>query len=443
VERAPRVAAALHEKLGIAAADAAQYERLAGALLFATAGLRAPAGEIAGNRLGQPGLWAFGISGDVPIVVLAFASDAQAGLLHHLLCAQAFWKAHGLASELMVICHPAVTAATPLLDLVRQVIGQSIAAGSLDTPGGVFLRDGSALAAPDLTLLRSAARIVVEKEVVSLAQLMQQAASEEAPRVISHHLEPDAAEVRVPPEPADIIALRSSLVASNGHGGFAPDLSEYVIVASADSMTPAPWSNVIANPEFGTLITESGSASTWSENAHDFRLTPWSNDPLSDPNSEALYLRDEDSGHVWSPTLLPVRSAGAYVSRHGFGYSRFEHSERGVDSSLMVYVAIDAPVKFSVLTLHNASAQRRCLSATGCVEWVLGDERSKHAMHIVVERDEGTGALFATNGYNTDFTGRTAFFFTEGAEPTACADRAAFFGPGDHARRPQPWPKRR
>jgi cyclic beta-1,2-glucan synthetase len=431
VERAPRATARLREQVGISAAVAAQCERLAGGLLFATAGLRAPAAEIASNRLGQPGLWAFGISGDVPIAVLEFVGETQVGLLRDLICAQAFWKAHGLASELMVIVGgPTGASAAPPLELARHVVGASVVAGSLGKPGGIFVRDGSTLAAHDRTLLRSAARIVIERDVTSLTQLLERSGSEAASRVAPHPTGLQPAAATEPDDTAGIVKLRDSLVAFNGHGGFVPDLREYVIISSAAAMTPAPWSNIIANPEFGTLVTESGGASTWSENSHELRLTPWSNDPTSDPSGEALYLRDEDGGHVWSPTILPVRGAGDYVTCHGFGYSRFEHGEGGIESSLLVYVAIDAPVKFSALILRNRSARHRRLSVTGYVEWVLGDARSKNAMHVVVERDERTGALFAANGYNTDFADRIAFFFAEHAEPTACADRFSFFASG-------------
>ncbi len=175
-------------------------------------------------------------------------------------------------------------------------------------------------------------------------------------------------------------------------------------------MTPAPWVNVLANPHFGTVISENGMAYTWSENAHEFRLTPWGNDPVSDASGEAFYLRDEESGHFWSPTPLPSRGATPYVSRHGFGYSSFEHAEDGISSELTVYVALDAAVKFSVLKVRNESGRARRLSATGYVEWVLGDLRPKSTMHVITEIDPVSGAFYARNAYNTEFADRIAFF---------------------------------
>jgi cellobiose phosphorylase len=185
------------------------------------------------------------------------------------------------------------------------------------------------------------------------------------------------------------------LILQNPYGGFSADGTEYVIKLEPGHTTPAPWANVLANPGFGTVVSESGGAYTWSENAHEFRLTPWANDPVGDTSGEALYLRDEESGHYWSPTPLPRRGNGTYTTRHGFGYSVFEHEEDGIRSELWVYVALHAPVKFSVLKIRNVSGRARRLSATGYVEWTLGDLREKSAMHIVTEADPLSGALFA------------------------------------------------
>ena len=189
-----------------------------------------------------------------------------------------------------------------------------------------------------------------------------------------------------------------------------------------------PWSNVIANAQFGTVITESGQAYSWGENAHEFRLTPWHGDPVSDGGGEAFYLRDEESGSFWSPTPLPRRGAAPYCTRHGFGYSVFEHSEEGIHSELWVYVALDASVKFAVLKVRNESGRPRRLSATGYVEWVLGDLRSKTGMHVVTEIEPASGALLARNPYNSEFAGRIAFFDTDAVLCSVTGDRAEFIG---------------
>lgn len=418
LEHAGRYREATLQRIGASAADALLYERLAGAVLYAQASLRAEASEIAQNRRGQSALWRFGISGDVPVVLLQVQDAERLGLVQQFVQAHAFWGAHGIKSELMIVSGAAGAAQPQLLAQAQQTIDASGGTGLVGKPGGIFVRDDAALDDGDRTLLKSAARIVVADSWEDLQQRLGR---------VDSHTTKSALRAAVGTEATGPAGL-GDLLDFNGHGGFTPDLREYVIATSASRMTPTPWANVIANAEFGTLISESGSASTWSENAQLFRLTPWSNDPVSDPNSEAFYLRDEHSGHFWSPTLLPVRGAGTYVTRHGFGYSRFEHTEDGIESSLSVFVAIDAPVKFSTLTLRNRSGRSRRMSITGYLDWVLGDERAKTLMQVVTELDVETSALFARNSYNTDFEGRVAFFDVEGAECSACGDRGDFFG---------------
>ncbi|MFI5330470.1 MAG: GH36-type glycosyl hydrolase domain-containing protein, partial [Desulfobaccales bacterium] len=229
---------------------------------------------------------------------------------------------------------------------------------------------------------------------------------------------------------------RGDLMFFNGLGGFTPDGREYVITTTEQQVTPAPWVNVLANPHFGTVISESGLAYTWSENAHEFRLTPWGNDPVSDASGEAFYLRDEETGHFWSPMPLPSRGATPYASRHGFGYSVFEHTEDGISSEVWVYVALDAPIKFTVLKVRNVSGRSRRLSATGYVEWVLGDQRSKSTMHVVTEVDPKSGALLARNPYNTEFSDRVAFFKVDATTRTVSGDRTEFLGRNGTLRSP-------
>ncbi len=403
--------------------DAAVFERLAASLLVADPAMRAAPDEIAKNRRGQSSLWAFGISGDVPLVVAEVASAQNLATLRQLLQAHAFWAAHGLKTELMVLLEGTGNGTSATRDSIQAVIDGVGAAGLVDRHGGIFVRDAAALDDADRVLLNSVARILVPDSCRSLVDLGAAYGARIAPAAPRMVAPLDGREESFPPPD-------SALLAFNGHGGFSADGCEYVITTSRSCMTPLPWTNVIANPGFGTIVSESGSASTWSENSHEFRLTPWSNDPVSDPCTEAIYIRDDDSGALWSPTVLPTRSAGAYVVRHGFGYSVFEHAEQEIESTLRIHVAIDAPVKYSTLTLRNRSDRSRRLSVTGYVEWVLGDEREKSLMHVVTEVDAVRGALFARNGYNTDFADRMAFFAVDSGASSVCADRGDLFGDG-------------
>ncbi len=185
---------------------------------------------------------------------------------------------------------------------------------------------------------------------------------------------------------------------------------------------------MIANPSFGTVVSESGCGYTWAENSHEFRLTPWNNDPVTDVTGEALYIRDEQSGNFWSPTPLPAPGATPYVIRHGFGYSVFEHAENGIISELTVYVAMDAPVKFSVLKLRNVSGRPRRIKITGYWEWVLGDQRQKNLLHVQTEVDHKTSALMVRNFYNTDFSEGVVFVDVADPARILTGDRKEFLG---------------
>jgi cellobiose phosphorylase len=194
--------------------------------------------------------------------------------------------------------------------------------------------------------------------------------------------------------------------------------------------------NVIANPWFGTVVSESGGAYTWCENAHEYRLTPWNNDWVSDPSGEAFYLRDEDDGKVWSPTPLPATASARYTTRHGFGYSVFEVSVGGIASELQIYVATDAPIKFSVFKIRNRSGRPRRLSLTGVYELVLGASREANLMHVVSELDPKTGGLFGRNAYNTELGARVAFLDCSEDHRTFAGDRGEVIGRNGTPARP-------
>ncbi|MFA4901320.1 MAG: glucoamylase family protein [Desulfobaccales bacterium] len=412
-------------------ADAQLYCRLASSVIYANDSLRADPSILIKNRRGQSGLWGYSVSGDLPIVLLQIEDPANVDLVRQLIQAHAYWRLKGLAVDLMIWNEDHAGYRQVLHDQIMGLIAAGVEASEIDRPGGIFVRPGEQISEEDRILFQTVARAIITDSRGPLEDQLDRRGRLE---VTVPPLTPTRTYRVEPPSTAE--ASRGDLMFFNGLGGFTPDGREYVITAMDQKLTPAPWVNVLANPHFGTVISESGQAYTWSENAHEFRLTPWGNDPVSDASGEAFYLRDEETGHFWSPMPLPSRGALPYASRHGFGYSVFEHTEDGISSEMWVYVALDAPIKFTVLKVRNVSGRERRLSATGYVEWVLGEQRAKSALHVFTEVDPNSGALLARNPYNTEFTDRVAFFKVDATIRTLTGDRTEFLGRNGTRRSP-------
>jgi cyclic beta-1,2-glucan synthetase len=412
--------------------DAQLYCRLASSVIYANASLRADPSVLIKNRRGQSGLWGYAISGDIPIVLLQIEDPANIFLVRQLIQAHAYWRLRGLAVDLVIWNEDHAGYRQLLHDQIMGLIAAGVEASEIDQPGGIFVRPADQISEEDRILFQTVARAIITDGRGALEDQLNRRGHVEltVPPLTPTQTYRGAA----PPGTTEL--SRGDLMFFNGLGGFTPDGREYVITTTDQQVTPAPWVNVLANPHFGTVISESGLAYTWSDNAHEFRLTPWGNDPVSDSSGEAFYLRDEETGHFWSPMPLPSRSALPYVSRHGFGYSVFEHTEDGISSEVWVYVAMDAPLKFTVLKVRNASGRSRRLSATGYLEWVMGDQRSKSAMHVFTEVDPNSGALLARNPYNTEFSDRVAFFQVDAMPRTLSGDRTEFLGRNGTLRSP-------
>jgi cellobiose phosphorylase len=410
--------------------DAQLYGKLAGPVIYNTPLLRTDPGTIANNHKGQSGLWGYAISGDLPIVLLKIKDPNNIVLVKQLVQAHAYWRLKGLIVDLVIWNEDHGGYRQTLQDLIMGFITASAGVSYTDRPGGIFVRPGDQVPQEDRTLIETVARAIISDEKGSLAD---QLARKPHPKPAMPKLVPTAS----PQQSTKHVKLPEGLLLFNGKGGFSADGNEYVILTSHNSITPAPWVNVIANPHFGTVVSESGQAYTWVENAHEQRLTPWSNDPVCDEGGEHFYIRDEESGYVWSPTPLPARGETPYITRHGFGYSVFEHIETDIHSEMSVFVDLEDTIKFTAIKLRNESDKPRKISVTGYIEWVLGDLRPKSAMHIVSENGQEANALFARNQYHADFANKVAFFNVGDPARTYTTDRTEFIGRNGVARAPE------
>ncbi|MGZ4805769.1 MAG: GH36-type glycosyl hydrolase domain-containing protein, partial [Ilumatobacteraceae bacterium] len=411
--------------LGIASDEAHLFQRLANRIIYSDPSLRPAATVLAANKLGAPGLWALGISGDLPIVVVRIDEAEDIDIVRQLLRAHEYWRLKLLDVDLVIINeHGATYAETLHVSLESLVRTSQSILGHDSQPGhgGVYILRGEKLADDVRILLLAAARAVL---LSRRGSLVEQVTRLERPEKVP--LRPAL------PEPAKTKSFtsvpRPELEYFNGLGGFADGGRAYVTILGPEQSTPAPWSNVIANASFGFLVSESGSGYTWSGNSRENQLTPWSNDPVSDPVSEAIYVRCEDSGEVWGPTALPIRiEESTYVARHGPGYSRFEHLHDGIHLDLLQFVPLDESLKVSVLTVENRSGRARKLSVTAYAEWALGTARGANAPRIVSALEPDTKALLAHNSWNTEFSERVAFLDLGGRQTAWTADRTEFLG---------------
>lgn len=431
------------QQINASEADAQLFERLASSVIYLNPVQRAQATVLAHNRRGQSGLWGYGVSGDLPIVLLQIRSVDNIELVRQLVQALAYWRLKGLAVDLVIWNEDHAGYRQALQEQIMDLIAADTKANLSERPGGVFVRSSEHMPAEDRALFQAVARIVITDTEGTLRNQASRHLARQARTMPGPFLPVSggALAVAAPVVRHDAVPLQFF----NGLGGFSADGREYVIRSAVlagvvQQGTPLPWVNVIANARFGTVISESGSAYTWSENAHEFRYTPWHNDPVSDTPGEAIYLRDELSGAFWSPTALPCGGDGLHVTRHGFGYSVFEHTQDGIESELTVFVDVEAAIKFSQLRVRNLSGRSRKLSATGYVEWVLGDVPSKSAMHVSTEIDPQSGAILARNPYHPEFGDRTAFFDADGATlahgVSVTGDRREFLGRNGSLRQP-------
>ncbi len=415
--------------LGLTADQVLLYERLASRVLYADASLRAEPAVRERNTRGQPGLWAHGISGDLPILLLRVVEENDLPLVRQALQAQDYWRLKGLAADVVVLNEHPIGYRDEMQEQVVSLVTGGPWAAWMGRPGGIHLLRGDLVPEADQVLLRSVANAVLSGDRGELANQLDRPYPE--PRLPEPRLSLRQGPVDEPTlEPPE-------LTFGNGFGGFASGGREYVVVLDGDAQTPRPWANFLVNPGLGSVITSSGASFTWAENSRENRLTPFANDPVTDPSGERLFVLDPETGEAWSalPGLGPRNPRGGrYLVRHRAGVTRFEHARSGLHHELAVLVAAGEPVKLQLLRLRNTGPAPRRLRLYSYNEWALCPPRPREHQHVVTEWVDG--AILARNPYNEEFPGRVAFAACSRPVRSATGDRTEFVGRNGDPRRP-------
>lgn len=372
-------------------------------------------------------LFSRGVSGDWPIILVRIHADHEPAQLDRLIRMHTFLGGRQWRSELVLIDESAGGYGQPSRDYLQTSIDEIRARLFRSLSGRVILISGRELAADQRHALEHAASVVLDATGRGLVRPERESSRLQLPELITSR-NADWSEMSLPASPG--------LVFSNGFGGFDPARKAYVIEHKSGEATPAPWSNVLANPHFGSLVSGNGSMCSWCGNASESRISPWLNDPVGEGSGEVLYLRDEETGEVWTPTPAPMPAPGDFRITHGLGWTRFEHASKDLLQSLNVHVDAEDPVKLVQLELHNQCSWTRRITATFYLEWVLGTNRIDQAHHLTVEADTRISAILAQNPFSPRAGQACAFLASATAWHGYTTCRREFLGDGGTIHQP-------
>ncbi len=387
------------------------------------------------NRRGQSGLWPYGVSGDRPIILVMLDKTEEVEILYEVLRAHEYWRLKDLKVDLVILCHEENSYSNPLYSLISEIVHSSQTYDVFNRHSDVFIINANNMERSDIPLFYAVARMIFKGSGGTMKEQMQSELNQRKPVLLNtrkessiHAINRNRKQNIHERSPSERAASANNFLFFNGLGGFGKDGREYVIKLEKGQMTPAPWVNIISNPEFGFMVTEAGGGYTWCENSRENKLSPWSNDPVSDIPGEIFYLNDE-SGEPWSITPLPAREDETYTVRHGFGYTVFDHVSHGITQRLTQFVPVKGTVKISIIRLHNDTDEDRNIGITYYLNPVLGVNTTETAMHLVSYRS-AEGALMVRNPYNSEFVGRICFMDSSVEERSVTGDKKEFFGCG-------------
>lgn len=395
--------------LHLAPAEAVVAHQLAGKLLYASEPSRVRREAIARNTLGQSALWRHGLSGDAPIATVVVHCLADLPFVTLLARQHQYLVQLGLAVDLVVLDETFNSYQDELMNRLRD----SLAARGIMQMQRIVGLKAAHLSEAERTLLTAVSKVWLQASGPSLRAQLHALQDESTTGTTRLSGRPVLGERTTPPLNQGLLAAgksdRDKGEFFNGWGSFVDQGKAYQIHVKAGAYLPRPWTNVLANPSFGCLMTELGTGYTWARNSREFKLTPWSNDPVLDPPGECLYLSNLDSKEIWTATPKPAGGERLYSITHGFGFTRIEQFEGPVAHTMETLVPLSDPLKVVRLTLRNPSTQSQRLGVTYYAHWVLGVNEEGKAPFLVTEWDEASQTLLATNRYQESFRDRVAF----------------------------------
>ncbi|WP_027625800.1 GH36-type glycosyl hydrolase domain-containing protein [Clostridium lundense] len=417
--------------LGINSSICNLYQSMASKVIFLNDTFKEREEYIKNINKDQSALWPYGISGDLPIVIVLLRKEEDIEIARQMLKAHEYWSLKGLKVDLIMINLENTSYIQALQEAIRDLILSSHARDKENRAGGVFCYNKSTMTEEDIKFIISIGRLIIDPEKGSInAQLRRKESLEYNEDALNcSKLEFKEKNIKL-----DIPKLNYF----NSLGGFNDEGDKYIIILDNYKNTPAPWINVISNGNFGFHISENGVSYTWYKNSRENKVTTWSNDPIKDSEAEELYIRDEVSGEIWSISPKPIRDGGKYIIEHSYGYSNFKHKAYGIMGELTVFAAIEDSVKICIVKLTNNTDIERKLSLTYYAQLVLGVVPQQTAQYISTYVDKEKEYMYAQNPYSSSFGNLVAYLKVAGGEDISfTGNRGDFIGKEGFIENPQ------
>ncbi len=415
--------------LRIKGTDIRNYQKILSYIIFNNPIKKVNIEKLPKKKYEQSELWKYGISGDIPLILVRIKDLNDSYVIKEVLKAYEFCRTKNIEIELVIIDEEKHSYENYLREEIETIILNSQMAYLKNIRGGIFELSINEVSKEDLELLKFVAGIVIDSSKGGIENAIKDLEEEylEKYKDISNEKE-DIVIQKEENDNVDIIQNIDSKKYYNEYGAFSEDGKEYLIRINSENRLPTVWSHIMSNKKFGTLVTENMGGYTWYKNSRLNRITSWENYPNRDIPSEIIYLKDLDEKNCWSMGLNPMPDNKNYNIVYGFGYAKYIHKCNGIEQELKVFVPQEDSVKVQILKLKNMNLSRKKLKIIYYMKPVLGEDEIKSKAYINLDYDKNNNIICATNLYNTEFKNDIVYVSNSEKIKSYTGDKNFFIG---------------
>ena len=379
----------------------------------------------------QSNLWKYGISGDLPIILVKIRNASEGYVVKEILKAYEFFKSKNIEIELVILDEEKHSYENYVREEIENCILNNHMGYLKNIKGGIFELSSNEIDKKDIDLLNYVAKIVIDSKFGGLENNIKEIEDkylEEYKDVTNEIIN-----ISVDFEEKDDINLlqnTENLLYYNEYGGFSEDGKEYLITVNKEKRLPTVWCNILANEKFGTVVTDSMGGYTWYKNSRLNRVTAWENNACYDIPSEAIFIKNLENNKTWSLGLNPKPDDNNYNIINGFGYTKYIHKSQGIEQELTVFVPKEDSAKVEILKLKNTTPNKKQFKIYYYIKPVLGEDEYKTNRYINLEFDKNNNLILLNNNYNSEIKNSKVYLSCSEKILSYTGDKEFFFGKG-------------